>query len=81
VGVLSYFNDNKIKVPQQVAVIGFAIGLCRKYLKKLSTVDQSFNGRRAFNLLLEEMNCHKEGKPFTPRTIELETNISLENHL
>jgi DNA-binding LacI/PurR family transcriptional regulator len=32
VGVLSYFNDNKIKVPQQVAVIGFAIGLCRKYL-------------------------------------------------
>jgi LacI family transcriptional regulator len=24
VGVLSYFNDNKIKVPQQVAVIGFS---------------------------------------------------------
>jgi LacI family transcriptional regulator len=32
VGVLSYFNDNKIKVPQQVAVIDSAIGLCRKYL-------------------------------------------------
>jgi DNA-binding LacI/PurR family transcriptional regulator len=32
VGVLSYFNDNKIKVPQQVAVIDLAIGLCRKYL-------------------------------------------------
>jgi LacI family transcriptional regulator len=25
VGVLSYFNDNKIKVPQQVAVIGFRL--------------------------------------------------------
>jgi LacI family transcriptional regulator len=43
---------------------------------KLSTVDQpSFNGIEAFNLLLEEMNCHKEGEPFSPRTIELETNI------
>jgi LacI family transcriptional regulator len=41
---------------------------------KLSTVDQPSHlmGVRAFNLLLEEMNCHKEGKPFTPRTIELE---------
>jgi LacI family transcriptional regulator len=31
-------------------------------------------GVEAFNLLLEEMLCHKEGTPFTPRTIELETN-------
>jgi LacI family transcriptional regulator len=78
VGVLSYFNDNKIKVPQQVAVIGFSNWFMSQVLTpKLSTVDQPSHlmGIEAFNLLLEEMNCHKEGEPFSPRTIELETNI------
>ncbi|HEY4617759.1 MAG TPA: LacI family DNA-binding transcriptional regulator [Flavobacterium sp.] len=77
VGVLSYFNDNKIKVPQQVAVIGFSNWFMSQVLTpKLSTVDQPSHlmGVEAFNLLLEEMLCHKEGTPFTPRTIELETN-------
>lgn len=77
VGVLSYFNDNKIKVPHQVAVIGFSNWFMSQVLTpKLSTVDQPSHlmGVEAFNLLLEEMLCHKEGTPFTPRTIELETN-------
>jgi DNA-binding LacI/PurR family transcriptional regulator len=40
VGV-SYFNDNKIKVPQQVAVIGFSNWFMSQVLTpKLSTVDQ-----------------------------------------
>jgi len=44
---------------------------------KLSTVDQpSYEmGVAAFSLLLEEMICHREGKVFHPRTIELETSI------
>nr|WP_314898417.1 LacI family DNA-binding transcriptional regulator [uncultured Flavobacterium sp.] len=78
VGVLSYFNDNKIKVPQQVAVIGFSNWFMSQVLTpKLSTVDQPSHemGIKSFNLLLEEMNCHKEGIPFTPRTIELDTSI------
>jgi LacI family transcriptional regulator len=77
VGVLSYFNDNKIKVPHQVAVIGFSNWFMSQVLTpKLSTVDQPSHlmGVEAFNLLLEEMLCHKEGTPFIPRTIELETN-------
>jgi LacI family transcriptional regulator len=40
VGVLSYFNDNKIKVPQQVAVIGFSNWFMSQVPPKLSTVDQ-----------------------------------------
>jgi LacI family transcriptional regulator len=78
VGVLSYFNDNKIKVPEQVAVIGFSNWFISQVLTpKLSTVDQPSHlmGIAAFNLLLEEMNCHKEGTQFTPRTIELETSL------
>jgi LacI family transcriptional regulator len=78
VGVISYFNDNKIKVPQQVAVVGFSNWFISQVLTpKLSTVDQPSHsmGVEAFNLLLVEMNCHKKGIPFTPRTIELETSL------
>ena len=44
---------------------------------KLSTVDQpSYEmGVAAFNLLLEEMICHKDNLPFKPRTVELGTSI------
>jgi LacI family transcriptional regulator len=44
---------------------------------KLSTVDQPSHemGIASFNLLLEEINCRKEGKDFNPRTIELDTSI------
>jgi hypothetical protein len=38
VGVLAYFNEN-IKVPEQIAVIGFVIGLCRD--NKMSTNSQA----------------------------------------
>jgi LacI family transcriptional regulator len=32
-------------------------------------------GVTAFNLLLEEMTCRKDGLEYSPRTIELETSI------
>jgi LacI family transcriptional regulator len=52
VGVLSYFNDNKNKVPQQVAVIGFSNWFMSQVLTpKLSTVDQPSHLMGAFNLL------------------------------
>ena len=78
VGVLSYFNEVGIQVPDQVAVIGFSNWfMSRVITPKLSTVDQpSYEmGVAAFNLLLEEMICRKDGKAFNPRTIELETSI------
>lgn len=76
VGVLTYFNDNCIKVPEQVAVIGFSNWFMSQVLTpKLSSVEQPSHemGVQSFNLLLEEMICHKEGISFTPRTVELET--------
>jgi LacI family transcriptional regulator len=78
VGVLSYFNDKGIKIPEQVAVIGFSNWFMSQVLTpKLSTVDQPSHqmGIESFNLLLEQMNCHKEHKPFKPRIIELETAV------
>ena len=78
VGVLAYCNEKGIKVPDQIAVIGFSNWFMSQVISpKLSTVDQpSYEmGVAAFNLLLEEMICHREGKVFHPRTIELGTSI------
>ena len=78
VGVLAYFNEKGIKVPNQIAVIGFSNWFMSQVITpKLSTVDQpSYEmGVAAFSLLLEEMICRKEGKVFYPRTVELETSI------
>ncbi|MND90906.1 Catabolite control protein A [compost metagenome] len=78
VGVLAFFNENNIKIPEQVAVIGFSNWFMSQVITpKLSTVDQPSHemGIASFNLLLEEINCRKEGKDFNPRTIELDTSI------
>jgi LacI family transcriptional regulator len=78
VGVLDYFNEIGIKVPQQIKVIGFSNWFMSQVITpKLSTVDQpSYEmGVQSFCLLLEEMNCKKESLSFIPKTIELETKI------
>ncbi|MEC5164322.1 LacI family transcriptional regulator [Flavobacterium sp. PL11] len=82
VGVLAYLNEKNIKIPAQIAVIGFSNWFMSQVLTpKLSTVDQPSRemGIESFNLLLEEINCHKEGKTFKPRTIELETSVIIRD--
>jgi LacI family transcriptional regulator len=77
VGVLTYFNDNGIKIPEQVAIIGFSNWFMSQVLTpKLSSVEQPSHemGVQSFTLLLEEMICHKEGLQYTPRTVELQTS-------
>jgi LacI family transcriptional regulator len=78
VGVLAYFNEINIKVPQQVKIIGFSNWFMSQVITpKLSTVDQpSYEmGKQSFTLLLEEINLKKEFLPFEPKTIEMETSI------
>lgn len=78
VGVLAYFNEVGIKVPEQVKIIGFSNWFMSQVITpKLSTVDQpSFEmGVQSFKLLLEEINTKKEMQSFQPKTIELETDI------
>ena len=77
-GIISYCNENKIKIPEQIAVIGFSNWFMSQVISpKLSSVDQPSHemGVVSFNLLLEEMNCRKDEKIFITKTIELETNI------
>lgn len=78
VGVLSYLNEIGIQVPNQIALIGFSNWFMAQVMSpKISTIDQpSYEmGAVSFKLLLEEMICHKDSKPFIPRIIELETHL------
>jgi len=78
VGVLAHFNEKGIQVPNQIAVIGFSNWLVSHVITpKLSTVDQPSYamGVAAFNLLLEEILCRKEGKLFERKIIELKTEV------
>lgn len=78
VGVLSYLNDHQITVPDMIGLMGFSNWFMSQVLTpKLSTVEQPSleMGIIAFNLLLEEMNCHKDNLPFKPRTIVLKTEV------
>jgi LacI family transcriptional regulator len=78
VGALAYCNERKINVPKDVKVIGFSNWFMSQVITpKLSTVEQPSHemGITAFNLLLEEMLARKEEIEFTPKTIELNTEI------
>lgn len=78
VGVLSYFNENNISVPNQVKIIGFSNWFMSQVITpKLSTVDQpSYEmGVQAFRVLFEELQMRKEGKEVSPRIVELDTSI------
>lgn len=78
IGVLSYFNENNINVPNQIKIIGFSNWFMSQVIKpKLSTIDQpSYEmGAESFRLLFEEMNARRENITFTPRIVELETNL------
>jgi LacI family transcriptional regulator len=78
VGVLAYCNENGVKIPQQIAVIGFSNWFMSQVMTpKLSTIDQPGRemGEVAFNLLLDEINVNKEGGTFEPKTVTLKTNL------
>ena len=78
IGVLSFLNEKHIAVPGQIALIGFSNWFMGQVMTpKLSTIDQpSYEmGIAAFSLLLEEMNCRREGTLFSPRIVELQTGL------
>lgn len=78
IGAITYFNEIKADIPEQIKIIGFSNWFMGQVISpKLSTVDQpSYEmGVTAFQLLLEQMICHKENRKFIPRTVELQTSI------
>ncbi len=78
VGVLAYFNEVKINVPEQIKVIGFSNWFMSKVITPtLSTVDQpSYEmGVQSFKLLLNEILNKKNNIASKHETVVLETQI------
>ncbi|MFV5684189.1 LacI family DNA-binding transcriptional regulator [Flavobacterium sp. GB2R13] len=78
VGIIKYFNEVGIAIPQKIAVLGFSNWFMSSVMSpKLSTVDQpGFEiGRKSASILFDEINLKKNNSPVIFQSIELETSI------
>lgn len=78
VGVITELNAQKIEIPNQIKVIGFSNWFMSAVISpSLSTIDQpGFKmGKTAFKLLYDEISTNKKGQPYTPKTVELKTDL------
>ena len=78
IGIIKYFNETGISIPQRIAVLGFSNWFMSSVISpKLSTIDQpGFEiGKRSASLLFDEINLKKKNLPVIFQSIELETNI------
>jgi LacI family transcriptional regulator len=78
IGSVAYFNEIGVKIPNQIAIIGFSNWFMASVITpSLSTIDQpGFEmGKKALKLLLKEIKAQKKGKEFTHKTIVLPTKI------
>lgn len=82
IGVLKGLNEQKIKVPKQVSVIGFSNWFMSKTTTpSLTTIDQPGDdiGKNAFQLLLKNLNQKREGKVLTSEIVEIPTSVVIRN--
>ncbi|RUT71258.1 LacI family transcriptional regulator [Flavobacterium cupreum] len=78
IGIIKYFNDKKIKTPEQVAVFGFSNWFMSTVISpKLTTIDQPGYdiGYRAASILIDEIAQIKEHIPVVHQIVELPTHI------
>jgi LacI family transcriptional regulator len=82
VGAIAVFNENGIKVPDDISIMGFSNWfLSQAITPSLSTVDQpGFKmGKKSFKMLHKEMKAKKKGVPFEHKTIVLDTYVIKRN--
>ncbi|MFV8365214.1 LacI family DNA-binding transcriptional regulator [Flavobacterium sp. XS1P27] len=78
IGIIKYFNETGISIPQQIAVLGFSNWFMSSVISpKISTIDQpGFEiGRRSASILFDEIYLKKKNLPVVFQSIELETSI------
>lgn len=78
IGVVAYFNEVGIKIPEQIAIIGFSNWFMASVISpSLSTIDQpGFEmGKKSLKLLLKEIETSKKGSQIMHKTITLPTNV------
>ena len=78
IGAVAYFNEVGVKIPEQIAIIGFSNWFMSSVISpSLSTIDQpGFEmGKKALKLLIKEIESSKKGLTFEFKTIVLPTNV------
>jgi LacI family transcriptional regulator len=82
IGAVAYFNDVGVKIPEQIAIIGFSNWFMSSVISpSLSTIDQpGFDmGKEALKLLLKEIKATKTENQINHETIVLPTNVIKRN--
>ncbi len=82
VGAIKYLNEQKIAIPDQIAVMGFSNWKISGLITPaLSTVNQPGEtmGRKAFALFYEELQLIKKGKEIEHQIVELETTLIIRD--
>ncbi|WP_411766759.1 LacI family DNA-binding transcriptional regulator [Winogradskyella sp. A3E31] len=78
VGALNTFNKNNIKVPEDIAIVGFSNWFMSSVISpSLTTINQPGYkmGRKAFKLLFSEIKKRKAQEPINFKTVELPTDL------
>ena len=82
IGALSVFNERGIRVPKDIAIMGFSNWFVSSAITpSLSTVDQPGYemGKQTFKQLFKEMKARKKKRPIKHVTIELPTQVIKRN--
>lgn len=78
IGVIKYFTDHNIKIPQDIALFGFSNWFMSSVISPgLSTVEQHGYemGEKSAHLLFNEIDCKHENRLIEPQTIVLPTQL------
>lgn len=78
IGALKYFNENNIKVPERIGLIGFSNWFMSTVVTPpLSTVEQHGieMGKQSADLLFHEINCKQKGIKIEHQKIVMQTEL------
>ncbi|MDB4014968.1 LacI family transcriptional regulator [Flavobacteriaceae bacterium] len=78
VGAIKCLIENKIQIPEEIAVMGFSNWLISSLITpSLSTIDQPGEsmGRKAFQVFLDERDTKKRNEPVVFQKYEIETAL------
>ncbi|GAA4816096.1 LacI family DNA-binding transcriptional regulator [Litoribaculum gwangyangense] len=82
IGALSYFNENKIKVPERIALFGFSNWFMTKITTpSLSSIDQNAfkMGVESTKVLFDEIDSIHKGKKIEFKKIIIDTELIIRN--
>ncbi|KJD32441.1 LacI family transcriptional regulator [Tamlana nanhaiensis] len=78
IGAMTEFSKQGVKIPEDISIVGFSNWFMSSVISPgLTTIDQPGYdmGKSAFKQLFKEIKAKKKNKPFTPKTVTLETAL------